>query len=72
LFGWMITYRNAVQSGSRARVDHLLAAGYGGGGKCWSSDPAWMEQERLHREWRSLSPGERARKYLRFLANGRS
>lgn len=38
LFGWMLPYRDAVLAGERARVDHLLATGYGD--KCWTSDPA--------------------------------
>jgi hypothetical protein len=71
LFGWMLPYRDAVMASDRARVEHLLASGYGGG-KCWSSDPDWMAQERVHREWRNLSPKELAQKYEQFLANGRS
>lgn len=38
LFGWMLPYRDAVLAADRARVDHLLATGYGSG-KCWLSDP---------------------------------
>jgi hypothetical protein len=72
LFGWMLVYRDAVLAGDRARVEHLLATGYGGGGKCWSSDPDWMAQVAAHREWRSLSPNERVQKYEQFLANGHS
>lgn len=72
LFGWMLLYRDAVLAGDRARVEHLLATGYGGGGKCWSSDPDWMAQVAAHREWRSLSPKERAQKYEQFMANGHS
>lgn len=69
LFGWMLPYRDAVLAGDRARVEHLLAAGYGGG-KCWSSDPAWMAQVRAHGDaWRSLSPSRLARKYRQFLAS---
>jgi hypothetical protein len=71
LFGWMLPYRDAVLAGDRPRVERLLATGYGGG-KCWSSDPDWMAQERAHREWGRLSQNERAQKYLRFLANGGS
>ncbi|HMJ00771.1 MAG TPA: hypothetical protein VK488_13120 [Gaiellaceae bacterium] len=71
LFGWMLPYRDAVLAGDRARVEHLLASGYGGG-KCWSSDPDWMAQERAHREWRSLPQKELAQKYEQFLASGGS
>jgi hypothetical protein len=72
LFGWMLPYRDAVLAGDRARVEHLLATGYGGG-KCWSSDPDWMAQERAHRDdWGRLSQNELAQKYEQFLAIGRS
>jgi hypothetical protein len=71
LFGWMLPYRDAVLAGDRARVEHLLATGYGDG-KCWSSDPAWMAQERAHRDWGRLSQSERAQKYRQFLGNGGS
>jgi hypothetical protein len=68
LFGWLLPYRDAVLAGDRARVEHLLATGYGDG-KCWSSDPDWMAQERAHRDaWGRLSQSERARKYEHFLA----
>jgi hypothetical protein len=69
LFGWMLPYRDAVLAGDRARVDHLLATGYGGG-KCWSNDPHWMAQLAAHREWRTLSPSALAQKYEQFLAGG--
>jgi hypothetical protein len=73
LFGWMLPYRDAVLAGDRLRVEHLLASGYGGGGKCWSSDPDWMAQERAHRyEWRELSQAELVQKYEQFLARGGS
>jgi hypothetical protein len=72
LFGWMLPYRDAVHSGDRARVEHLLATGYGDG-KCWLSDPDWMAQVRAHRDgWGRLSPNELAQKYQQFLAGGRS
>jgi hypothetical protein len=67
----MLPYRDAVLAGDRARVEHLLATGYGQG-KCWSSDPVWMAQERAHREaWATLSPRARAEKYEQFLARVR-
>jgi hypothetical protein len=71
LFGWMLPYRDAVTAGDRARVEHLLATGYGDG-KCWSSDPDWMAQQRAHREWGRLSQNQLAQKYERYLAIGRS
>jgi hypothetical protein len=72
LFGWMLPYRDGVLAGDRARVEQLLAAGYGGG-KCWSSDPDWMAQVRAHGDaWRTLSPSELAQKYEQFLASARS
>jgi len=71
LFGWMVPYRDAVLAGNLARVEHLLANGYGDG-KCWSSDPLWMAQERSHRYTRAnLSRAELARTYERFLARVR-
>jgi len=70
LFGWLLPYRAAVLAGDRARVDHLLASGYGDG-KCWSSDPAWMAEMRAHGDsWSRLSPSETAQKYEQFLASG--
>jgi hypothetical protein len=72
LFGWMLPYRDAVLVGDRARVEHLLATGYGGG-QCWLSDPAWMARVRAHGDdWGRLSQKELAHKYEQFLANGRS
>lgn len=72
LFGWMLPYRDAVLAGDRARVDHLLATGYGGG-KCWLSDPDWMAQQTAHRDtWGRLSQNELAQKYEQFLAGGHS
>jgi hypothetical protein len=71
LFGWMLPYRDAVLAGDRATVDRLLSTGYGGG-QCWLSDPAWMAQVRAHRDWGTLTQTQLARKYQRFLANGRS
>ena len=71
LFGWMLPYRDAVLAGDRARVEHLLATGYGGG-RCWLSDPVWMAQMRAHGDdWGKLSQKELAQKYMQFLANGR-
>jgi hypothetical protein len=67
----MLPYRDAVLAGDRARVEQLLATGYGGG-RCWSNDPAWMAQVAAHREWRALSPRELAQRYEQFLAGGRS
>jgi hypothetical protein len=72
LFGWLLPYRDAVLSGNRARVEQLLASGFGDG-KCWSSDPAWMAQVRMHEAgWRRLAPRELALKYEQFLAEGGS
>jgi hypothetical protein len=72
LFGWMLPYRDAVLVGDRARVEHLLATGYGGG-QCWLSDPVWMAQVRAHGDdWGRLSQQKLAQKYEQFLANGRS
>jgi hypothetical protein len=67
LFGWMLPYRDAVVAGDLARVDHLLASGYGDG-KCWLSDPRWMAQVAAHRDWGRLAPGELAQKYEQFLS----
>jgi hypothetical protein len=72
LFGWMLPYRDAVLAGDRARVEQLLATGYGGG-QCWLSDPAWMAQVRAHgADWGSFSPTQLAQKYQQFLAGGGS
>jgi hypothetical protein len=68
IFGWMLPYRDAVLAGDRARVEQLLATGYGDG-KCWLSDPAWMARQDA---WATLSPKERAEKYLEYLARARS
>jgi hypothetical protein len=68
----MLPYRDAVLAGDRARVEQLLATGYGGG-QCWLSDPAWMAQVRAHgADWGSLSPTQLAQKYQQFLADGGS
>jgi hypothetical protein len=68
----MLPYGDAVLVGDRARVEHLLATGYGGG-QCWLSDPVWMAQVRAHGdEWGRLSQRKLAHKYEHFLANGRS
>jgi hypothetical protein len=72
LFGWMLPYRDAVLAGDRARVEQLLATGYGGG-RCWVSDPARMAQVRAHgADWGSLSPTQLAQRYQQFLAGGGS
>lgn len=39
LFGWLLPYRTAVLAGDRARVEQLLASGYGDG-RCSLYDPA--------------------------------
>ena len=71
-FGWMLPYRDAVVAGDRARVENLLATGYGDG-KCWITDPAWMAQVEAHgQDWAGLSQRGLAQKYEEFLANGRS
>jgi hypothetical protein len=70
LFGWMLPYRDAVLAGDRARVERLLAFGYGD--KCSTSDPEWRAQLAAHREWGTLSRSQLAREYERFLASARS
>jgi hypothetical protein len=70
LFGWMLPYQEAVLVGDRARVEHLLAFGYGD--KCSTSDPDWRAQMAAHPEWGTFSRGQLAREYERFLASGRS
>jgi hypothetical protein len=68
----MLPYRDAVLAGDRARVEQLLATGYGGG-RCWLSDPEWIGQVRAHgADWSSLSPTQLAQKYQQFLADGGS
>ena len=44
LFGWLLPYRDAVLAADRARVDHLLATGYGDG-RCSLYDPAWRARQ---------------------------
>jgi hypothetical protein len=66
----MLPYRDAVLAGDRARVEDLLASGYGD--KCWTSDPGWRAQLSAHPEWGRLSQGEMAQKYEQFLADERS
>ena len=70
LFGWMLPYRDAVLAGDRARVEQLLATGYGD--KCWTSDPDWRAQMAAHQEWGTLSRTRMAREYEQFLASARS
>jgi hypothetical protein len=70
LFGWMLPYRDAVLAGDRARVEHLLATGYGD--KCWTSDPAWRAQLAAHREWGTFSQAQLAREYRQYLASAGS
>jgi hypothetical protein len=70
LFGWMVPYREAVLAGDRARVEHLLAFGYGD--KCSTSDPDWRAQIASHRDWRTFSRAQMAQKYEQFLASARS
>jgi hypothetical protein len=70
LFGWMLPYQDAVLAGDRARVEHLLAFGYGD--KCSTSDPDWRAQLAAHPEWGTFSRGQVAREYERFLASARS
>ena len=50
LSGWMLPYRSAVLAGDQARVENLLASGYGGG-RCWLADPQWMAQQK---QWSQL------------------
>ena len=70
LFGWMLPYRDAVLAGDRARVEHLLAFGYGD--KCSTSDPDWRAQMAAHPEWGTFSRAQLAREYKQFLAGARS
>jgi hypothetical protein len=70
LFGWMLPYRDAVLAGDRARVEHLLAIGYGD--KCSTSDPEWRARLAAHPEWGKLSRTQLAQEYRRFLASARS
>jgi hypothetical protein len=44
LFGWLLPYRDAVLAGDRARVEHLLATGYGDG-RCSLYDPGLRARE---------------------------
>jgi hypothetical protein len=72
LFGWMLPYRSAVLSGDSAKVDQLLASGYGDG-RCWLADPQWTtEMQATHSAWSKLSPQGLARRYEQFLARERS
>jgi hypothetical protein len=71
LFGWMLPYRDAVLANDRARVDHLLATGYGQG-KCWSSDPEWMAALQAHPQWDTIGKKGLAQEYEQFLASARS
>jgi hypothetical protein len=68
LFGWMLPYRGAVLAGDQARVENLLASGYGDG-RCWLADPRWMAQ---FKQWSQLSPSDIAARYKQFLASERS
>jgi hypothetical protein len=70
LFGWMLPYQDAVLAGDRARVERLLAFGYGD--KCSTSDPEWRAQIAAHPEWGTFSRGRLAREYEQFLASARS
>jgi hypothetical protein len=68
LFGWMLPFRSAVLAGDQARVESLLASGYGNG-RCWLADPQWMAQ---FKEWSQLSPSDIAVRYRQILASERS
>jgi hypothetical protein len=70
LFGWMLPYRSAVVSGDSARVDQMLASGYGDG-KCWLSDPQWMSTVHANSDLSKLSPQALAARYEQFLARQR-
>lgn len=70
LFGWMLPYRSAVLSGDSARVDQLLASGYGDG-KCWLSDPQWMSAVHANSGISKLPPQALAARYEQFLARQR-
>jgi hypothetical protein len=71
LFGWLLPYRSAVLSGDSARIDQMLASGYGNG-KCWLSDPQWMSELHANAGLSKLSPRDLARQYEQFLAGERS
>lgn len=70
LFGWMLPYRRAVRSGDSARVDQMLARGYGDG-KCWLSDPQWMRTVQANSGLSKLSPQALAARYEQFLVRQR-
>lgn len=70
LFGWMLPYRSAVLSGDSARVDQMLASGYGDG-KCWLSDPQWMSTVQGNSRLSKLSPQALAARYEQFLGRTR-
>lgn len=71
MFGWLLPYIAAVRANDLARVDRLLATGYGDG-RCWLSDPNWRAEVRQHKDWATLSKGELAGKYEHYLAQSRS
>jgi hypothetical protein len=71
LFGWMLPYRSAVLSRDSARVDQMLASGYGDG-KCWLADPQWTTEIHAHSAWSKLTPQDLATRYEQFLARERS
>jgi hypothetical protein len=59
IFGWLLPYRAAVLAGDRARVEHLLATGYGDG-RCWlyAGDPPPQAGQPRARHSGSTSPTE--------------
>ncbi len=58
LFGWLLPYRDAVLAGDRARVEQLLASGYGDG-RCSLYDPVIRAREAARaRTARAASPRE--------------
>ena len=71
LFGWLLPYRNAVTAGDQAKVEQLLASGYGDG-KCWLADPTWMTQLHDHPAWSTMSTQQLATQYETFLAGQHS
>jgi len=73
LFGWMLPYRDAVQTGDRARVEHLIVTMEYDDGHCQFYDPDWRALLAAHREaWGGLSQAQLEQKYEQYLASRQS
>jgi hypothetical protein len=73
LFGWMLPYRDAVQAGDRARVEHLIVTMEYDDGHCQFYDPDWRALLAAHRSERGwLSTAELEQKYKQYLASRHS